>query len=120
MSTKLMSDLAKFRTQPLRYLEFTPPYMHNGVFDDLEEVVDFYNDGGGANLAKRDFGIDNKTKVLKKLDLTDSEKEDLVEFMGALSGEEILLKPPVLPKTVVSVTADELRRQPLVYVNLPK
>ncbi len=120
MSTKLMSDLAKFRTQPLRYLEFTPPYMHNGVFDDLEEVVDFYNDGGGANLAKRDFGIDNKTKVLKKLDLTDSEKEDLVEFMGALSGEEILLTPPVLPMTVVSVTAAELRSQPLVYVNLPK
>ena len=97
LSTHLMQDIGKFRTAPLRYLEFTPPYMHNGVFDDLEEVVDFYNDGGKEDRTLENFGIANKTKRLKKLDLTDEEKEDLVAFLESLSGEEILLPTPKLP-----------------------
>ena len=39
-----------FKTPTLRNVELTGPYMHNGVFTTLEEVMDFYNDGGGAGL----------------------------------------------------------------------
>ena len=46
-TTKVAADKGKFRTPPLRYLLYTAPYMHNGVFETLDEVVDFYNEGGG-------------------------------------------------------------------------
>ena len=108
LQTHLKQDIGKFRTAPLRYLEFTPPYMHNGIFDDLEEVVDFYNDGGFTDETKGKpdkvltrHGIDNKTKRLKKLDLTDEEKEDLVAFLESLSGEDLVLPTPELPKPQV-------------------
>ena len=108
LSTHLEQDLGKFRTPPLRYLEFAPPYMHNGIFDDLEEVVDFYNEGGFTDETKGKpdkiitmYGVDNKTKRLKKLDLTDDEKADLVAFLDSLSGEEIILPTPKLPKPQV-------------------
>ncbi|MBI2185974.1 MAG: hypothetical protein HYU37_02485, partial [Acidobacteria bacterium] len=106
-------DIGKIRVQPLRYTVYTPPYMHNGVFDTFEEVVDFYNDGGGEDQTFRYFGIANKTKVLKKLELTDEEKEDLVAFMDALSGDEITMDTPTLPDTVARVYQGE------TYVGLP-
>jgi len=91
-------DMGKFRTQPLRFIEYTPPYYHNGVFDDLEEVVDFYNDGGGDDYVLADMGFSTKTSRLKKLNLTDDEKEDLVSFLEGFSGEEVFLETPELPK----------------------
>ncbi len=99
--THRKQDFAKFRVQPLRYLEFTPPYMHNGVFDDLEEVVDFYNEGGGDDPVLWNFGWSNKTDRLKPLDLTDEEKADLVAFMESLTGEEIVMDQPELPEFAV-------------------
>ena len=67
-----------FMTPTLRELTYTAPYMHNGVFATLEEVVDFYDRGGGnaANMDKR----------LHPLSLSDEEKTDLVEFLKSLSG----------------------------------
>ncbi len=91
--TKNDEDMGKFRTPSLRYTLYTAPYMHNGTFFSLEEVIDFYNEGGGSN----DFSA-NKTKILKPLGLTDEEKEDLLAFLESLSGEEILMDPPQLPK----------------------
>jgi len=90
--TKENADKGKFRTPPLRYLAYTAPYMHNGTFFDLEELVDFYNDGGGKN----EFAA-NKTKLLKPLKLSDEEKEDLVAFLESLSGPEIKMATPKLP-----------------------
>ena len=90
--TKQKADMGKFRTPSLRYTIFTAPYMHNGAFFDLREVVEFYNDGGGKN----DF--DTKTKLLKPLDLDDDEIDDLVAFMESLSGDEIKQSTPTLPE----------------------
>ncbi|MDP6344133.1 MAG: cytochrome c peroxidase [Alphaproteobacteria bacterium] len=90
--TKQKRDMGKFRTPSLRYLAYTAPYMHNGAFYTLEEVVDFYDEGGGEN----EFEA-NKTKLLKPLNLTDEEKEDLLAFIEALSGDEIKMKNPKLP-----------------------
>lgn len=93
--TKYKSDMGKFRTQPLRYLKYTAPYMHAGQFFTLEEVVDFYNKGGGENDFTKMAG--NKTKVLKPLDLTKEEKAALVTFLTEISGEQITMPVPKVP-----------------------
>jgi hypothetical protein len=51
----------------------------------------------------RNFGIATKTKKLKKLNLTDNEKEALVAFLESLSGKEILTEPPTLPDYAVMI-----------------
>jgi cytochrome c peroxidase len=92
--TKEKADKGKFRVPSLRYTVYTAPYMHNGAFFDLTEVVEFYNEGGGEN----EFAA-NKTKLLKPLNLSDEEIEDLVAFIESLSGPEIKMQTPKLPPT---------------------
>jgi cytochrome c peroxidase len=89
-TTKRKSDMGQFRTPPLRYLEYTAPYMHNGVFATLEEVIDFYDAGGGDD--------PTKSPLLKPLDLNEDEKWDLLIFLESMSGEEIRMTPPTLPR----------------------
>lgn len=88
---KRLEDRGKFRTAPLRYLKYSAPYMHNGTLFTLEEVIDFYDKGGGIDR----WG--NKSKILKPLQLTKDEKEALKEFLLATSGEEIRLPVPKVP-----------------------
>jgi len=95
--TKQKSDMGKFRTPPLRYTAYTAPFMHNGSFFDFDEVVDFYNDGGGTNEFTDGVLAKNKTNLLKKLGLTDDEKADLAAFLESLSGKEIKMSTPKLP-----------------------
>lgn len=90
--TKEKKDKGKFRTATLRYVVHTAPYMHNGAFFDLTEVVEFYNEGGGTN----EFA-DTKTKLLKPLKLSEKEIEDLVAFIESLSGSAITMAAPKLP-----------------------
>ncbi len=90
--TKNPKDKGKFRTAPLRYTLYTAPYMHNGAFWDLQEVVEFYNAGGGEN----EF-METKSELIKPLGLSEEEVEDLVAFLESLSGEEIRITPPKLP-----------------------
>lgn len=88
--TKNPKDIGKFRTPSLRELKYTGPYMHNGVFSKLIEVVDFYNGGGGRD--------PQKSPLLKPLNLSSAEKADLVAFLEALSMDKPLLHDePKLP-----------------------
>ena len=101
-TSKRKQDIGKFRTQPLRYIKYTPPYMHAGQFFTLEEVIDFYNEGGGENeFTDGTHGFKNKTPILKPLNLTDEEKEALVVFLEEISGEEIQMAVPEVPKIEV-------------------
>lgn len=95
--TKQQADMGKFRTAPLRYTAYTAPFMHNGMLFDFDEIVDFYNDGGGDNEFTDGTLASNKTPLLKPLDLTDAEKEDLVAFLESLSGDELKMATPELP-----------------------
>ncbi|MFQ5636855.1 MAG: cytochrome-c peroxidase [bacterium] len=95
--SKRTEDMGKFRTPMLRYLIYTPPYMHNGIFWTLEEVIDFYNEGGGEDEIAKEFGHSTKTELLKPLGLTDAEKAQLVAFLESLSGAEIVMDIPALP-----------------------
>lgn len=92
-TTKREEDMGKFRTPPLRYLCYTQPYMHNGVFDTLKEVVVFYNQGGGED--------PNKDPIMKPLGLTAQEIGALVAFLESLCGDELLMEEPVLPDYAV-------------------
>jgi cytochrome c peroxidase len=72
-------DWGVFKVPTLREIEHTAPYMHDGSLKTLEEVVDFYDKGCTPNK--------NLDPNIKKLNLTDPEKKDLVFFLKALSGE---------------------------------
>ncbi len=91
--TKQDADLGKFRVPSLRYTKYTAPYMHNGMIATLEDVVEFYNKGGGTN----DWAA-TKTKLLKPLKLTKKEKADLLAFLDSLSGPRITIEEPELPE----------------------
>ena len=73
-----------YKTPGLRNVAETGPYMHNGVYKTLEEVVDFYNKCGGKGLG---LPVENQTLPFDKLNLTDKEMKDLVAFMKTLSDE---------------------------------
>jgi cytochrome c peroxidase len=91
LDTKKDEDKDKFRTPPLRELIYTSPYMHNGVFKTLDEVIALYNQGGGED----PFG--SKSSLLKPLALSAEEQAALRALLESLSGDEILLEPPTLP-----------------------
>jgi len=95
--TKEKADMGKFRTPPLRYTKYTAPYMHNGAFFDLEEVVQFYNAGGGENEFTDGTMGKNKSPLIKPLGLSDNEVENLVAFLEAFSGDELEIEAPKLP-----------------------
>jgi cytochrome c peroxidase len=71
-----------FKTSTLRNIELTGPYMHNGVFNTLEEVMDFYNEGGGEGLK---IAPDNQTLPKERLKLTKKEISDIIAFMKTLT-----------------------------------
>ncbi|MEO6541900.1 MAG: cytochrome c peroxidase, partial [Ferruginibacter sp.] len=75
-----------FKTPTLRNVALTAPYMHNGVFNTLEQVVDFYNNGGGQGLK---IAPQNQTLPFDKLNLSTKEKKDIVLFMKALTDTTI-------------------------------
>ncbi|MEI6544253.1 MAG: photosynthetic protein synthase I, partial [Methylococcales bacterium] len=74
-------DRWSYKTPTLRNIALTAPYMHNGSLATLEAVVRFYNQGGIAN--------ENRSPLLKPLNLSDSELADLVSFLKALTGNNV-------------------------------
>jgi cytochrome c peroxidase len=68
------NDRGRFKTPSLRNVELRAPYMHNGRFQTLEEVVEFYNRGG-------DFDAPNVNNLIRPLNLTGQQKSDLVAFL---------------------------------------
>ncbi len=90
--TKQKDDMGKFRVPSLRYTKYTAPYMHNGMLETLEDVIDFYDAGGGTN----DFAA-TKTDLIQPLGLSDGEKADLLAFIESLSGERMVMDFPDIP-----------------------
>ena len=72
-------DKGAFKAPTLREIANTGPYMHDGRFKTLEEVIEHYDSGGIKNPY-----LDRR---IKPLELTKSEKQDLIAFLHALSGE---------------------------------
>ena len=76
--TGVEADRNAFKTPTLRNVGLTAPYMHDGSVATLRDVIDFYDAGGGANQPK--------SVLLRRLNLTDKEKSDLVAFLQSLTG----------------------------------
>lgn len=76
-----------FKTPTLRNISKTAPYMHNGIYNTLEEVMVFYNAGGGKGFG---FEIANQTLPSQELNLTQDEMNDLISFMKTL--EDLRIK----------------------------
>lgn len=87
--TKRAKDYGRFRTPTLREVSKTGPYMHDGSLATLQEVIEFYDRGGGSG--------SGKDPLLKPLELTDTDKADLVEFLGTLSGTPITVEEIKIP-----------------------
>jgi len=76
--TGVEADRNAFKTPTIRNVTLTAPYMHDGSLATLRDVVDFYNRGGGGNQPK--------SVLLRRLNLTEKEKADLVAFLESLTG----------------------------------
>lgn len=89
--------LNAFRTGTIRNAANTKPYMHNGVFNSLEQVIDFYDGGGGVG---NGLTVSNQTLSSDSLHLTNQEKTNLIAFISSLN-EEITFEtaPEKLPKS---------------------
>lgn len=79
-----------FKTPGLRDVALTGPYMHDGSYTTLEEVIEHYDRGGDEK--------NNLDPNMLSLKLTNQEKTDLVEFMKSLSGKRVLITFPELPR----------------------
>ncbi|MEW8201158.1 MAG: cytochrome c peroxidase [Candidatus Thiodiazotropha endolucinida] len=79
--TQNPNDRWKYKTPSLRNVALTAPYMHNGSFSTLREVVEFYDSGGVAN--------ELLDPLIRPLGLNESEKQDLVAFMQSLTGGNV-------------------------------
>jgi len=87
-------DWGKFKTPGLRNVAKTPPYLHNGSEATLMDVVNYYDRGGIPNK--------NLDPAMLPLHLTAAEKEDLVAFLEALTGDFPVMGPPPLPENAPS------------------
>lgn len=70
-----------FKTPTLRNINKTAPYMHNGGYRTLQEVMHFYNEGGGSGLGLK---VENQTLSDAKLNLTQTEIDKIIDFMKSL------------------------------------
>ncbi len=86
--TKKEADLGKFKTPGLRNIAVTAPYMHNGMFKTLEEVMDYYNDP--THFVSNAINIDDALK--QPLGLTEKEKKDIIAFLKTLTDRKYLKK----------------------------
>ncbi|MCY0967965.1 cytochrome-c peroxidase [Chryseobacterium wangxinyae] len=71
-----------FKTPTLRNISKTAPYMHNGGYKTLKEVMNFYNKGGGKGLG---LAVENQTLSDSQLNLTEKEIDEIIDFMSALN-----------------------------------
>ncbi len=84
--------LHAFRTGSLRNSTRTKPYMHQGVFNSLDELIEFYNKGGGLG---RGLKVENQTLSSDHLNLTTEEKAKLIAFLHSLDEDIPIEDPPI-------------------------
>jgi cytochrome c peroxidase len=86
--TKNKADIGKFKIGALRNVAITAPYMHNGMFKTLRQVIDYYDDPD--KIVPHSIGRDSL--LAKPINLTEQEKTDLENFMIALTDKRFLSK----------------------------
>lgn len=79
------TDNGKFRVPSLRNIVYSATYMHDGRFETLEDVLEHYNSGG--------FPTDNRHPLLRPLNLTSKQKQDIIAFLHTLTDTSFLQNP---------------------------
>ncbi|MGR3856401.1 MULTISPECIES: cytochrome-c peroxidase [Chryseobacterium] len=101
--TQKNEDVGKFKTPALREVSENKPYMHNGLFPELANIVMMYNAGMGREIPKgeqiNDQKFPHKSGMIQKLNLTDDEVFDIVAFLKTLNSYKYKMRPPELPKS---------------------
>jgi cytochrome c peroxidase len=97
--TQNPGDRWKYRTSSLRNVALTAPYMHDGSMETLQQVVEFYNQGGHAN--------EDLDPLIRPLHLSAEEIDELVAFMNTLTGDNI----NTLVSDAFAAPIGDLRRQ---------
>jgi cytochrome c peroxidase len=90
-STKIPFQVFAFKTPTVRNIELTAPYMHNGNFNSLNEVLHFYNKGGGSGLG---LTISNQTLDSARLNLSEKEISDIISFLKSLTDTSGVINIP--------------------------
>lgn len=88
--TRDLTDIGAFKTPTLRNIELTAPYLHDGSLKTLEEVVQFYNNGG--RVKETDPVPELLSGGIRPLNLSKQQEADLVEFLKALTSPEFVKK----------------------------
>lgn len=83
--TRLEDDLGRFKVPSLRNLKYTSPYMHDGRFDELSQVLEHY--------ASQKFAAPNLDPAVKAIYLSPAQKRDLLAFLNTLNDEEFVKDP---------------------------
>ncbi|MBT8219114.1 MAG: cytochrome C peroxidase [Bacteroidia bacterium] len=83
--TRVLNDNGQFRIPTLRNISFSAPYMHDGRFATLEEVIDHYISGGQY--------ADNRHPLIQPLGLSEAQKADLLAFIRTLDDVDALQNP---------------------------
>lgn len=78
-------DNGKFRVPSLRNIELTAPYMHDGRFQTLEQVIDSYSQGG--------HGVENEDPNIRAFPLSDQDKQDMIAFLRTLTDTAFVNNP---------------------------
>ena len=91
-----------FKVPTLRNVALTAPYMHNGRFQTLDEVLDFYSKGGGPGLGFKTPNLDDK---IRPINFTHQQRLDLIAFMTALTDERALADSPKRVPSTLPVVA---------------
>jgi cytochrome c peroxidase len=82
-----INKVGAFKTATLRNIELTPPYMHDGSQKTLEDMVDFYNNGGRVN--EDDPFSPFLSGGIRPLNLSEQQKKDLIAFLKALTSPSV-------------------------------
>lgn len=85
-------DNGKFKIPNLRNIALTGPYMHDGRFSTLEEVIDHYNDGV-KNHPNLDSRLKDENGMPKLMNITSLEKKKIIAFLGSLTDTELITNP---------------------------
>ena len=103
-TTKKPDDVGKFRVPTLREIGRTGPWMHNGAFTPLADVITFYNAGNPETQKRKTTTlngkilISKKSEILEPLKLTKNEMKQLEAFLGTLNTRTKRIIVPNLPK----------------------
>jgi len=110
-----------FKVPTLRNVALSAPYMHNGRFSRLEDVIDFYAKGGGHQFTNESLAFDDK---IGTFEMTAEETADLVAFLNALTDTSLQPDPPTrvpsgLPVVEVKSRAIRVAKTSAVAVGAP-